>query len=109
MECKRSGDLEDPDEELISRKTKSQEDIVKILENSSIDDKEIETDKLENSGKFSRTSSLRSGYRLLWQRSFACPIMGLARLDIVRDGMDDLVVITLSGVHIIQVRNRLLL
>lgn len=42
-------------------------------------------------------------FQLLWQKSFACPVMGIDRLDIMGDGMEDLVVVTLKGVHIIQV------
>lgn len=42
-------------------------------------------------------------FQLLWQKSFACPVMGVDRVDIMGDGMEDLVVITLKGVHIIQV------
>ncbi|CAC5424066.1 KPTN [Mytilus coruscus] len=41
-------------------------------------------------------------FQLLWQKSFACPVMGIDRLDIMGDGMEDLVVVTLKGVHIIQ-------
>lgn len=40
--------------------------------------------------------------RLLWQRSFPCPVMGIHRLDIMGDGMEDLVVVTLKGLHILQ-------
>lgn len=45
--------------------------------------------------------------RLLWQRSFACPVMGLNRLDITGDGMEDLIIVTLKGLHILQVCDRL--
>lgn len=41
--------------------------------------------------------------RLLWQRSFACPVMGMNRLDIMGDGMEDLIIVTLKGLHILQV------
>jgi hypothetical protein len=42
-------------------------------------------------------------FKLIWQRSFACPVMGVDRVDIMGDGMEDLIVVTLKGVHIIQV------
>lgn len=41
--------------------------------------------------------------QLLWQRSFPCPVMGINHLDIMGDGMEDLVIITLKGLHILQV------
>ena len=41
--------------------------------------------------------------KLLWQRSFAYPVMGLNRLDITGDGMEDLIIVTLKGLHILQV------
>ncbi|XP_069118014.1 KICSTOR complex protein kaptin-like isoform X1 [Argopecten irradians] len=41
-------------------------------------------------------------YKLLWQRSFASPVVGVDRVDIMGDGMDDMVVVTLRGVHVIQ-------
>ena len=44
-----------------------------------------------------------SSFRLLWQRSFPCPVMGIHHLDIMGDGMEDLVIVTLKGLHILQV------
>ena len=44
-----------------------------------------------------------SGCRLLWQRGFPCPVMGINKLDIMGDGMEDLVIVTLKGLHILQV------
>lgn len=41
-------------------------------------------------------------FTMIWQRSFACPVMGVDKVDIMGDGMEDLVVVTLKGVHIIQ-------
>lgn len=40
--------------------------------------------------------------RLVWQRSFAYPVIGMNRLDIMDDGMEDLIVVTLRGIHILQ-------
>ncbi|KAL3874054.1 hypothetical protein ACJMK2_037118 [Sinanodonta woodiana] len=39
---------------------------------------------------------------LLWQRSFAYPVIGITKLDIMGDGMENLVVVTLKGVHVLQ-------
>lgn len=47
-------------------------------------------------------SSRGTGCKLLWQRSFPCPVMGINHLDIMGDGMEDLVIITLKGLHILQ-------
>jgi hypothetical protein len=44
-----------------------------------------------------------TSFRLLWQRSFPCPVMGINHLDIMGDGMEDLVIVTLKGLHILQV------
>lgn len=46
--------------------------------------------------------SVESSCQLLWQRSFPCPVMGINRLDIMGDGMEDLVIVTLKGLHILQ-------
>lgn len=46
--------------------------------------------------------SMETSCHLLWQRSFPCPVMGINRLDIMGDGMEDLVIVTLKGLHILQ-------
>ncbi|WAR18243.1 KPTN-like protein [Mya arenaria] len=43
-----------------------------------------------------------SSCRLLWQRGFPCPVMGINKMDIMGDGMEDLVIVTLKGLHILQ-------
>uniref|UniRef100_A0A2C9KLB6 Kaptin n=1 Tax=Biomphalaria glabrata TaxID=6526 RepID=A0A2C9KLB6_BIOGL len=42
------------------------------------------------------------GYRLIWTKCFSDPVMSLAVADVMRDGMLDLVVLTLKGLHILQ-------
>ena len=42
-------------------------------------------------------------YTLLWQRSFPCPLMGLDQATMMGDGIQNLVVLTTHGLHIMQV------
>ncbi|KAI8381032.1 uncharacterized protein BYT42DRAFT_289604 [Radiomyces spectabilis] len=41
-------------------------------------------------------------YNVLWRRQFAYPIYRMTHLDLNRDGLDELIVITMYGVHIFQ-------
>ncbi|KAI9312800.1 hypothetical protein BX666DRAFT_1981993 [Dichotomocladium elegans] len=41
-------------------------------------------------------------YNVLWRRQFAYPIYRISHLDINRDGLDELIVSTMYGVHIFQ-------
>lgn len=43
-------------------------------------------------------------FRLLWRRSFATPLFALEYTDLTSDGLRELVVASLSGLHILQVR-----
>ena len=43
-------------------------------------------------------------FRLLWKRSFATPLFALEYTDLTNDGLRELVVASLSGLHILQVR-----
>jgi hypothetical protein len=42
-------------------------------------------------------------YTVLWKRQFAYPIYRITHLDLNRDGLDELIVSTMYGVHIFQV------
>lgn len=42
-------------------------------------------------------------YTILWKRQFAYPIYRIVHLDLNRDGLDELIVTTMYGVHIFQV------
>ena len=46
-------------------------------------------------------------YRLHWKRSFSQPIAAMQYLDITGDGLQELVVVTVRGIHILQVSNYL--
>ncbi|KAI9258231.1 hypothetical protein BDA99DRAFT_515634 [Phascolomyces articulosus] len=41
-------------------------------------------------------------YNILWQRQFAYPIYRISHLDLNLDGLDELIVTTMYGVHILQ-------
>ncbi|CAO3702604.1 unnamed protein product [Rhizopus stolonifer] len=41
-------------------------------------------------------------YNILWKRQFAYPIYRIVHLDLNRDGLDELIVTTMYGVHIFQ-------
>nr|XP_003464748.1 KICSTOR complex protein kaptin [Cavia porcellus] len=42
------------------------------------------------------------GFRLLWQRSFSSPLLAMAHVDLTGDGLQELAVVSLKGVHILQ-------
>ncbi|XP_012980950.1 KICSTOR complex protein kaptin isoform X1 [Mesocricetus auratus] len=42
------------------------------------------------------------GFRLLWRRTFASPLLAMAHVDLTGDGLQELVVVSLKGVHILQ-------
>ena len=103
-ECKHSINFdEDLMKSNLSRKTKSQENM--FLDSQGSDQGTCLVNMYNNA------TTPREGaqphrtphYSLLWQRSFSCPVMGVDRLDIVGDGLDDLIVVTQKGVHIVQV------
>lgn len=43
------------------------------------------------------------GFRLLWRRSFASPLLAMAHVDLTGDGLQELAVVSLKGLHILQV------
>ncbi|GAB5591259.1 hypothetical protein Unana1_06159 [Umbelopsis nana] len=43
-----------------------------------------------------------NSYFILWQRQFSYPIYRMVHLDINNDGLDELIVTTMYGVHILQ-------
>lgn len=45
----------------------------------------------------------RGGFRLLWQRSFSSPLLAMAHVDLTGDGLRELAVVSLKGVHILLV------
>ncbi|XP_038623135.1 KICSTOR complex protein kaptin isoform X1 [Tachyglossus aculeatus] len=42
------------------------------------------------------------GFRLLWQRSFPSPLLAMEHLDLTGDGLRELAVVSLKGLHILQ-------
>lgn len=44
-----------------------------------------------------------AGFRLLWYRSFPSPLLAMAHVDLTGDGLQELAVVSLKGVHILQV------
>ena len=42
-------------------------------------------------------------YKMLWQRSFPCPLMALDSAEMMGDGLENLIVLTSHGLHIMQV------
>jgi hypothetical protein len=43
------------------------------------------------------------GFCLLWRRSFSSPLLAMAHVDLTGDGLQELAVVSLKGVHILQV------
>ncbi|XP_044226464.1 KICSTOR complex protein kaptin [Thunnus albacares] len=53
--------------------------------------------------KFQATGSGRDGhFQLLWRRSFKSPLLSIIYLDLTGDGLRELAVLTLKGLHILQ-------
>ncbi|XP_032244758.1 KICSTOR complex protein kaptin isoform X2 [Phoca vitulina] len=42
------------------------------------------------------------GFRLLWRRGFSSPLLAMAHVDLTGDGLQELAVVSLKGVHILQ-------
>ena len=42
-------------------------------------------------------------FQLLWRRSFKSPLLSVIYLDLTGDGLKELAVLTLKGLHILQV------
>ncbi|XP_042637205.1 KICSTOR complex protein kaptin [Orycteropus afer afer] len=53
-------------------------------------------------GPESRLPEAECGFRLLWQRSFSSPLLAMAHVDLTGDGLRELAVVSLKGVHILQ-------
>ena len=51
---------------------------------------------------------MKINYYLKWQRSFPDPIMNINYLDLTEDGLNELILLSLHGVHILQVRIQIL-
>ena len=94
-----------------SRRVKSEENLSSSL-NSDLDYVPLSSSKDTVVSK--QTVSLLKSYPLkeamceesfglLWQRGFPLPVVGINHLDIMGDGMEDLVIVTLKGIHILQV------
>ncbi|XP_022379628.1 KICSTOR complex protein kaptin isoform X2 [Enhydra lutris kenyoni] len=47
-------------------------------------------------------SQAEHGFRLLWQRGFSSPLLAMAHVDLTGDGLQELAVVSLKGVHILQ-------
>ena len=46
-------------------------------------------------------------YKMIWQRGFSDPILSLHSTDITGDGLKEVIVLTLRGVHVLQVRGHI--
>lgn len=54
--------------------------------------------------KFQPMGSEQNGqFQLQWRRSFKSPLLSLIYLDLTADGLRELAVLTLKGLHILQV------
>ena len=54
----------------------------------------------------SQSSSLIQGdFHLSWSRNFAAPLLALKEIDISGDSVKEIIVLSLKGIHILQVNN----
>ncbi|XP_006142186.1 KICSTOR complex protein kaptin [Tupaia chinensis] len=53
-------------------------------------------------GPESGSPEAERGFRLLWQRGFSSPLLAMAHVDLTGDGLRELAVVSLKGVHILQ-------
>ena len=51
-------------------------------------------------------SELEGQFQLQWRRSFKSPLLSIIYLDLTGDGLRELAVLTLKGLHILQVCDR---
>lgn len=54
---------------------------------------------LDNTGNGSNSID----FQLMWRRSFASPLFAIEYLDLINDGLKELAVASLSGLHVLQV------
>ena len=54
-------------------------------------------------GNRSSSSLLDGEFQLLWQRSFADPLLAMDEVDITGDGVKEIIVVSLKGLHVLQV------
>uniref|UniRef100_A0A3P9HM52 Kaptin (actin binding protein) n=1 Tax=Oryzias latipes TaxID=8090 RepID=A0A3P9HM52_ORYLA len=52
--------------------------------------------------KFQSTGSSHEQFQLQWRRSFKSPLLSITYLDLTGDGLKELAVLTLKGLHILQ-------
>ncbi|XP_077993085.1 KICSTOR complex protein kaptin-like [Glandiceps talaboti] len=49
------------------------------------------------------TNEVEDGeYKLIWQRSFAHPVLAMQYIDVTNDGLKELVLVSMKGLHILQ-------
>ncbi|XP_058530169.1 KICSTOR complex protein kaptin isoform X2 [Ochotona princeps] len=56
----------------------------------------------KHQGPESGLPEAEQGFHLLWQRSFSSPLLAMAHVDLTGDGLRELAVVSLKGVHILQ-------
>ena len=60
-------------------------------------------DLFHNVDQGNKERSTEGEYRLLWKRSFPDPILGLDSVDITGDGLNEIIIMSLKGLHVLQV------
>ena len=60
--------------------------------------------KAMNQNQVTPKVSIQDGeFKLQWKRSFAYPILSLCTLDITGDGVQEIMVLSLQGLHVLKV------
>ena len=85
-------------QELIAYKFNPRETSVKSEDDSG------DMNMTESSQSSSRHSGLTDGdFHVLWQRNFADPLLAVDGVDVTGDGLREIVVLSLKGLHVLQV------
>ncbi|KAK7103768.1 KICSTOR complex protein kaptin-like [Littorina saxatilis] len=82
------------------RKVKSQEDLMSWMGDRNLHP-DYSSDRTDQDPLELRTVP-EPHYKLLWQHSFPCPLMGLDSAEMMGDGIENLVVLTTHGLHVMQ-------
>ena len=63
------------------------------------------TDNSQSSSRHSNSGLTDGDFNVLWQRNFADPLLAVDGVDVTGDGLREIIVLSLKGLHVLQVRD----